>query len=628
MSTLKNHQLFNEFPPVSTEEWEEKIRQDLKGADYEKKLVWQTLENIRVQPYYRKEHLADKEYLTPLPGEFPYVRGNKAGSYHWEIRQDIKLDDIETAHQKSQFYLDHGVTSLGYIFPSAGEKPLLKNLAEFSRLLRDIPLDRIGFNFICGYNAPKIVNMLQAEVEFRKFDKARIRGSVDFDPLGYLTITGKFYTSEDADFEILTHLLQFVSSHLPNYHALAINGCYFHSAGSSIVQELGYSLALANDYLSRLTDSGLTVDTVCHHLQFNLGIGSNYFMEIARLRAARFLWANIMEAYHPEKEGSKKMYIHSITSDWNQTLFDPYMNVLRGTTESMSAVIGGTDSLLVRPFTDPYKPITNFSDRLARNIQIILNEEAYLGKVADPGAGSYYIENLTDSIIEEAWKIFLKVEAEGGYLQALKKGIVQTDIEKTAQHRYHLIATQREVMVGTNQYPDFNESVKHEIDEEIAFPVTPIGDAIIVPLKKYRYSMEFEKLRLATEKHTHRPKVFILTFGDLSMRRARATFSCNFFACAGYEVIDNPGFSSVKEGAKAAHKVKADMVVLCSSDDEYATLTSEDLTQLRDNAILVVTGAPKCMDELKAKGIENYIHFRSNILETLTYYHQILGISV
>jgi methylmalonyl-CoA mutase len=410
---------------------------------------------------------------------------------------------------------------------------------------------------------------------------------------------------------------------------LGINGYFFNNAGASIVQELGYSLAMANDYLSKLTSRGVTIDTICHHLQFNFGVGSNYFMEIAKIRAARILWAKIVEAYGPSDKNSCKTIIHSVTSEWNQTVYDPYVNILRATTESMAAVIGGTDSLTIRPFDYSYKPTSKFSGRLTRNIQIILKEESYLNNIVDPGAGSYYIENLTDSIVDETWKVFLAIENEGGYLEALKKGIIQADIEATARNRNNLVATRREILLGTNQYPNIIETAKENIDETIAFPKEQRHTTAINPIRKYRGAMDFEKLRLAIEKHPgNRPKVFILTIGNLAMRKARATFSYNFFACAGYEVTDNAGFKTAEEGVKAALDAKADIIVVCSSDEEYADIIPAVYNLTKDKAIVVVAGAPACMNELKQKGIENFIHLKSNLLETLKYYHHKLGIAL
>lgn len=618
--------LFSEFSSVTTKQWEEKIYEDLKGNDYEKKLVWPTMEGFNAYPYYRQEHLNDKQYLNTLPGEFPYTRGNNPQSNDWEIRQDIKLSNIEEANHKSLFVLERGITALGFILPTSENKSILSTQKDFSRLLKNIYFDCIGLYFVSGYRSPEILTLLQKEVEIKKIDKNHIYGAVDFDPLGYLTITGNYGIDEKSDFQLLGDMIERAEKNLPNYSVLGINGYFLHNAGASAVQELGYSLAMAAEYLTKLTDSGIPVDSVSHHLQFNFGVGSNYFMEIAKIRAARTLWANMVDAYNPTEEKSKQAYIHSVTSDWNQTVYDPYMNVLRATTESMAAVIGGTDSLTVRPFTFAYKPTNNFSGRVARNIQIILKEEVYLNKNIDPAAGSYYIEILTDSIIDEAWRIFLQVEIEGGYTKALKKGLVQTDIEKTARSRNQMIATRREVLLGTNQYPNAIEVMKDEVVNDIAFPKPASINCTIKPLKIYRGAMEFEKLRLAIEQHSYRPKVFLLTYGNLTMRKARAAFSSNFFACAGYEIIDNPGFESAEEGVKVALERKADIIVACSSDEEYVKLVPQVKDLAKDKALVVVAGSPACMEELKAKGIQHFVHMKSNVLESLQEFQKELGI--
>lgn len=339
------------------------------------------------------------------------------------------------------------------------------------------------------------------------------------------------------------------------------------------------------------------------------------------------LWAKIAEAHNPREGKSTQAYIHSCTSEWNQTIYDPYVNVLRATTESMSAIMGGTDSLTVRPFDYAYKTTSKFSGRIARNIQIILKEEAYLDKIRDPGAGSYYIENLTDSIVNEAWKLFLTIENEGGYLEALKKGIIQNDIEAIQTLRKKNIASRKEVFLGTNQFPNILEKVRDEIVSEIAFPENSTTDYKVKPVKRFRGSEEFEKLRLAVENHPFgKPKVFLLTYGNPVMRKARADFSLNFFSCAGYEVINNQGFDSAKEGVEAAIKAKANIIVVCSSDEEYVRFAPEVNQLLNQKAYLVVAGAPSCMEELKKNGIEDFIHVKSNVLEVLTRFHKKLDI--
>jgi methylmalonyl-CoA mutase len=616
--------LFNEFPPVSTEKWEEVIQKDLKGADYEKKLVWKTLEGFKVRPYYRQEDISGKEYLNAAPGEFPFIRGNNTNSNEWEIRQDIDVSDPKSANENALFILDRGVTSIGFGVKCKKSHCKIKSQADISTLLKDIFIDCIGLYFNSGHNSAEVVKLLSDEVQQRKLDKTKITGAVCFDPLGYLTIKGAWGKDEKSDFETVKSLIDFAEKNLPNYRVLSVNGQHFNNAGASVVQEVAYTLSMAAEYLSRLSDLGISSTLVAKHLQVNLGVGTNYFMEIAKVRAARYLFAKLLDAYKSE---IKQIHINSHTSGWHNTVYDPFVNVLRATTESMSAVLGGTNSLVVKPFDKSFKKPNPFSDRIARNIQIILKEESYFDKIVDPSAGSYYIENLTDSIISEAWKLFLDIDSKGGYLQALKDGAIQKAIGETAVQRSNNIATRREILLGTNQYPNFNESVLKQIDESVLSSegVEVEGD-VVKPIRKFRGAADFEKLRIATEKSGKRPKVFMLTIGNLAMRKARATFACNFFACAGYEVVDNLGFKTAEEGVKAALDAKSDIVVVCSSDDEYATFVPEVKEALKDKAILVVAGAPACMDELKAKGIPNFIHMKSNVLETLRDFHSKLGI--
>ena len=308
------------------------------------------------------------------------------------------------------------------------------------------------------------------------------------------------------------------------------------------------------------------------------------------------------------------------------TLFDAHVNLLRTQTETMSAAIAGVDSITVTPFDAVYETPNEFSERIARNQQLLLKEESHFNRIVDPAAGSYYIENLTASIAKEAWKLFLQTEDDGGMLQSVLTSKVQTAINNSNIARHEAVSKRKEILLGTNQYPNFNEQANGK---------SPLNDTCccgnhahhqeespLVKLNTERAANEFEKLRLETERSGKRPKAFMLTIGNLAMRQARAQFSCNFLACAGYEVIDNLGFSTVEEGIEAAMKAQADIVVLCSSDDEYAEYAVPAFKALDGRVMFIVAGAPACMDELKAAGIENFIHVRCNVLETLREYNK------
>jgi methylmalonyl-CoA mutase len=306
------------------------------------------------------------------------------------------------------------------------------------------------------------------------------------------------------------------------------------------------------------------------------------------------------------------------------TVFDPYVNLLRSQTEAMSATLGGCYSLKVMPFNEAFTNTDDFSERIARNQQLLLKEEVYFDKIVDAGAGSYYIETLSTSIIQEAWKLFIEIENKGGYLAALKEGFIQKEIKASADKRVKDISSRRETMLGTNQYPNVSEKVSGSIDAKKLERKKVSTDGEYEPIRMFRAAEQFETLRLATEKAGKRPKVFMLTYGNLAMRLARSQFSGNFFGCAGYEIIDNLGFETVEEGVEAAVKTNADIVVLCSSDDEYAEVAPIAFNKLNGRAIFVVAGAPVSMDELKSKGIEHFINIKSNLLETLQSFNRIL----
>ncbi len=334
------------------------------------------------------------------------------------------------------------------------------------------------------------------------------------------------------------------------------------------------------------------------------------------------------------------MDIHSVTGRWNKTLYDPYVNMLRTQTEAMSAVLGGAGSITVEPFDTVFRNADEFSERIARNQQLLLAEEAHLDKVADPAAGSYYVEELTSMMAHEAWKLFLEIESEGGFLQALRNGTIQNRIKAAADLRKSDVAKRKEILLGTNQYPAFGEHTAPSHDPARLFPesapapkpatssaTTASQDEEVIPIKPSRGAEEFERLRLTTEKTQHRPMAFMLTIGNPAMRSARAQFSSNFFAVAGYEVRNNNGFETVSEGVSAALEAKADIIVICSSDDEYATIAPEIFRMTAGRATVVVAGNPPCTDALKAEGIEHFISVRSNVLETLQMFNRILGIN-
>jgi methylmalonyl-CoA mutase len=432
----------DQFPPTATAEWEAQILKDLKGADYDKRLVWKTDEGIAVRPYYRSEQ------ITPRP---PVV--NAAGT--WSI------------------------------VPPGAE---------------------------------------------------------------------------------------------PTAEASAIDA---HELGATAVQEVAYVLAEGADALA----AGRTVTTLA------FAVGSNHFMEIAKLRSARLLWKGVAEAFG----ASGDVRIHARTAGENKTLYDPHVNMLRVTTEALSAVVGGCDSLTITPW--------GFDAHLAENVHRILREESHLDKVQDPGAGSYYVEALTDALSAEAWTLFQSIEAAGGWAAYRASGTVDAALARSRASKEQAVAERRRVLVGTNNYPNLQE---HALD------------AAGMPGAGWRMAEPFEAIRLRTERHEaatgRRPRVLLLERGDLKMRKARAAFCLNFFGCAGFDVVQSEALSD------------ADLVVLCGADGDYLDWARAVMPQIR--VPVVVAGLPKDhVDALTAAGVAGFVHVRSNAVETLSAWQDRLGVA-
>jgi len=623
MEIINKEILFPEFPPVTTQDWEKKIIEDLKGADYEKKLVYKPNEGIRIKPDYSADDLKSLNYSDQYPDAFPYIRGNKKSGNNWFIRQDIQVSDLKRANEKALDILMKGVDSLGFILNE--EKEYTKD--DLDLLLRNIFAEIVEINFSVGLNALTVMkNHYEMLVRYNR-DFQKIYGSLDFDPFSRIISKGEYFSSKEEDLETCVELIK-VAEHLPHFTVIAVNGENFHNAGATIVEELAFSLAAGAEYLTQLTEKGLSVNKVAPRLRFRFATGSNYFLEIAKYRAVRLLWAHIVKAYGPSRDDIAKMTIHAVTSKWNKAIYDPYVNMLRTTTEAMSSIVAGIDSLTVGPFSEPFGKIDDFAERIARNQQLLLKEESYLDQVADPAAGSYYVESLTDAIASEAWKLFLDVDSKGGFLEAVNTGFIQNRIRTTSQKRETDLANRKEVILGVNQYPNFEEKIADNIPDTILKANQMKGS--VETLLSYRNSQPFEELRYRTDAYSRdhkRPAVFMFTYGSLSMRIARSQFSRNFFACAGFQTIDNLGFQSVEEGVHAFLESKAEILVVCSADEEYTALVPAIFDKLKDKAILVVAGYPKdIVDELKAKGIEHFIHVRSNVLAELNKFQTLLGL--
>ena len=612
--------LFDEFSPISTETWEKLIQEDLKGADYEKKLVWKT-DGLKIKPYYRAEHIKDKGFVETLPGQAPFVRGNRKNDNNWTIRQDIEEESPAVANLKAREALEKGAEAIALNVSNCFKTMDMVNL------LKEINLEKVSVHYYGASSYIQLADLIvKASIEL-DFDSRKLKGSFNFDCLGYYLAHGSFYASLDSNFIELSQLLDTAKRDFPLIKVINVNADLIQNSGGSLTQELAYSLAIGTEYITKLIPKGQTIDDVASRMQFTFAIGTNYFLEIAKLRSVRLLWSSIIEQFKPVNDISKYMTIHSVTSKWNKSIFDPHVNMLRCTTEAMSAAIGGCDSMTILPFDVSYKSSDKFSERVARNLQIVLKEEAYFDKIVDISAGSYYIENLTESIADASWQMFLDVEKKGGFIEVANSGEISEAIEIIAVKKQEDLALRRQILLGTNQYPNYSEKMLGKIE-----PKTKPSQ--LKGKKELRLSQFFDALRLATEDYVNKgnaaPKVFLLPIGNIAMRKARAGFALNFFACAGYQVLDNNGFKTTDESVKEALKSSADIIVICSSDEEYATLGVEivQAVKLADkNKIVIIAGNPtESIEILKQAGVDEFIHVKTNLLVALTGFSRRLGI--
>jgi methylmalonyl-CoA mutase len=580
---MATDKLLQEFPPVTTETWEQAIARDLKGADYARRLIWQTDEGLAVKPYYRAEDAAGFDYLRAAPGEFPFARGARSTG-DWRIREEIDAADPEQANRAAIAAIAAGAEQISF------NNVAVANASDLGMVLAN--LDEIPVHFDAV--GEPLIRLL---IERLKQRPRTAPLSTGFDPLSNLNFAAEV-----------------VAAAPPAFVPFTFHGEEFEESGATAVEEVAFTLAAAIDFLAEMQSRNLAVDRVAASLSFSFSIGANYFFQIAKLRAFRMVWAHAVESFGAPREAARAR-IHARTSRWNETVYDPHVNILRATTEAMSAVLGGADSVTVAPFDECYKTPDEASRRLARNTQLILKQEALLARVADPAAGSYAIETMTDFIAREGWKSMQAIEAEGGYQKAHAEGQIARALARSLAARDKAVASRRRVFTGTNQYANLAEKALPRIDAS-----RPHG--------KPRGAEMYEQLRLRTERHASAtgttPRVLLAEMGDAKMRSARSGFAANFFGCAGFDIVTQK-FSSPAEIAA----VRADLIVLCSSDPEYLALVADLLPRLkalgRETPVLIA-GNPDSAAELQAAGIADFIHVRSNPIETLAKWQHRLGI--
>ncbi|MFA5257805.1 MAG: methylmalonyl-CoA mutase family protein [Opitutales bacterium] len=681
--------LLENFQPHTYEQWREAAEALLKGRPFDKTLRSPMIEGITLEPIYRREDLAQLDLRGELPGMGGRVRGTDAEGYienAWQISQEIPCPSPAEFNKAALYDLSRGQSELNIPLDvatragidadaaSCGDVGMggmsLSTLEDLEKALEGVHLDMIGIFLQAGASGLPLLTLLVALAKKRGMDLSELRGCVESDPLGTLAAEGRLPLSLEAAYREMALATNFAAESAPKLQTIGVSGMPYSNGGASAVDELGYAMATAAEYIRQMGECGLGIDDVAPRIRFTLSIGSNFFMEIAKMRAARLLWSRIVEAFGGS-EASRSIYIHARGAKWNKSNMDPYTNLLRSTTESFSGAIGGVNGMHTSAFDETFSVPDEFSRRIARNQQVILQEECELTRTIDPAGGSYYVEVLTDQVASKAWELFQKIEALGGMSKALESGAIEEQIGKLRADRYKRIQTRRDELVGVNTYPNASEKMAQvrQPDYEALFAersaavkaarksgeiefcsccscslmdmlidtasegasLGMIADAlrcedagpasIAKPVPQVRASQPYEELRTASlayaAKNGHAPQILQANMGASRSYRIRADWTCSFFQSAGIQMLADEDFKSVEDAVKAAVDKKARVVVITSSDENYATYaiaTAQALKALPEPPYVMLAGAvaPENEQAWKDAGIDEYVNVRAN----------------
>jgi methylmalonyl-CoA mutase len=692
MESDTKKRLLSEFPPHTEAEWKEAAIQLLKGRPFEKTLITATYEGFDLQPLYTREGMRDLPHLADQPGMGTQVRGSRIEGYleaGWLVSQELSaptpsalnavaLKELEGGQSELNFWLDRPGRQgedPGESSTSAGVCGVsLSTLGDVSTLLDGIHPEMISLYFQSGAAAPALYALLTAWMQKHDIPGKDVRGCLGFDPVGWLAETGSLPGSSEKVFDVMAELVEAARSTAPELQVIDVQGHPYHNAGASSVQEMAAVLSTGSLILKELAKRGVKPETVVPRMRLSVSIGGNTFIEIAKLRALRILWNPIMEAFGVD-ESARRLHLHARTGLWNKTLFDPYVNMLRTTTEAFSAVVGGCDSLHVSPFDEIIRESGPFSRRIARNTHAILAEECGMKQVLDPSGGSWAVETLTDDMAREAWKAFQKIEAGGGILASLEKGTLQEAVSAVRSEKLKSIQRRKDVIVGTNAYPnagekplpggdvDYEAARKERIEslntwkkdrdaaavqaaleavgaargaERMAAMVNAasagatlgelqealsLGESEVKanPLKLHRAAEEFEQLRLAARALAQSgkpPLLHQLNMGPSRRYRMRADWTTSFFQAGGLEVLSTDDYEDVAVAVDALKSSGARVAVITSDDETYGTVVAPLASAIKalDSGIKVlVAGAPGDNEAAwRESGVEDFVHIRVN----------------
>ncbi len=646
MSNENVSQLFTDFQAATPADWRKAAEAFLGGAPFEKKLITRTPEGIDLQPIYTAEDTAALSEMWPgLP---PFVRGSDPLGQRnegWHICQEpdganlkaynaALLHDLQQGQNAVSLPLHPAIRrGLDPAIGTEGRGLILTDTEAVSQALAGVDLSAVPLFAQAGVAALPTVQLLTAWLKQQGRPATDLHGAVMADPIGELVSAGSLPAGLEKAYDDMAQLMRWVQSEGLALGTIGVQAGAWAEAGANAVQELGFGLATGVEYLRAMDQRSVGVEESGPRFLFTYALGSNLFMEIAKLRAARLLWARAVGAAGGSSD-AQMMICHGRTTRWNKTVLDVHVNLLRTTTEAFAGIVGGCNGLQVGAFDECVRPSDEFSRRLARNIQIILAEECQLGRVVDPSGGSWYIETLTQQLADKAWTLFQEAERRGGMAATLKEGWPQSLVEKTASDRLRATETRRDGIIGTNLHPSLGEQLP-DIKTAPAAPTASVEGGV-KPLMPRRRAEPFEELRRRTESHLastgKRPQVYLATFGPRKQHAARADFSAGFFAAGGFGTIRGKSSDTAEDAAQAALAAGAPIVVLCSTDDTYPTLVPPCVKILKASPkppLVVLAGAP-ATPELKAQfeaaGVDEFIHIRANCAQLLSTFLTQLGL--
>lgn len=700
--------LLEEFDAPSYDEWRQTAEKSLKGAPFEKKLLTKTYEGLVLNPIYRREDTERLPHMHSVPGFTPFARGTRAAMHTdrpWGISHNYRFSLPSALSQAIGEDLGAGLSEIGFSLDRpglAGADPdtvnpsnvgrggvSLIDIEELKTILDAAAFPKIPVQIDAGSAGLAVAAMLKSHCERSQISLADVKGGVLMDPISQLARYGVSFKSTQQLYQEMAMLTRFAAESSSELFTVGVGSHCYHQSGANAVEELGFTVAHGVEYVRALLELQLPLEMISERTLFSFSVGGNFFMEVAKLRAARLLWALVIEAFGGNQE-TRKIHLVVRTSDWNKTAYDPYVNMLRSTTETFAAAIAGADSIQTVPFDETVRESNSFSRRIARNVQIVLQEESRLGKVIDPAGGAYYLETLTDYLAQNAWKLFQEVERLGGMSRALETGFVRKTIEKTASVRKKDLQTRKEVIIGTNIYanPDEQPLPRESLDQlsfatlrgkeaaekrnriptdalqtslagkdakllmgtlaELAGQGATIGQLCamlprestpvlnIEPLPIERRAKMFENLRHAVADHFKstgkKVKVFSANMGPIPTHKARADFSAGFFEVAGIEVLKNDGFDTPEQAAEAALASGADAAVVCSTDDTYPEIVPRFTAKVREKnteMLLILAGYPKDqIEEHRKSGIDEFIHLQADNYEILRNLLQKTGVAL